>query len=274
MRRLLRIVPGTRPGDASSRADCRLQIIAMLRLASIAAATHTGQIRAHNEDAYWNEPALNGFLVADGLGGHAAGEVASRVAVQAAAEAWRVGRRCSSADAVLAAHHAVQAAARDGRGAPGMGCTLVAARVLDGLLTCAWLGDSRAYLWRDSRLAQISHDHSYVQSLLDAGVISTLEAAHHPERHALLRYAGAGALSGDDIGSVGVPAQPGDRVLLCSDGLNGELSAEAIAAELVRHERDQAAVDALVDAALAAGGHDNVTVALATLGEASPRSAF
>lgn len=239
----------------------------MLRMISCAADTHVGHVREHNEDAHAVHPGAGCLIVADGMGGHAAGEIASRVAVATVEAALLRADPESPIDALVEANDAVGMAAADGRGMPGMGCTVVACQLVDGLVVVAWVGDSRAYLLRDGGLAQLTHDHSYVQTLVDAGVISAPEAETHPERNILTRSVGTAPLALDAVGHVCVPGQPGDRVLLCTDGLTGMLGDLWIESLLADHASDCAAVDALIEAALKAGGIDNVTVALATLGE-------
>lgn len=239
---------------------------AVMRMASAASASHVGYVRAHNEDAVHIDPGAGFLVVADGMGGHAAGEVASRIAVDTVAATLADGA-ASPVDALVGANRAVEMAARDGRGMPGMGCTLVAGRLVAGLLAVAWVGDSRAYLLRDNHLVRLSHDHSYVQALVDAGRLSASEAEIHPERNVLTRSIGTPSLGADAVDRVSVPVQPGDRVLLCTDGLTGELGEHRIESLLGDRVRDRDAVDALIEAALAAGGSDNVTVALATIDE-------
>lgn len=232
--------------------------------AHVAHGSDVGHRRAHNEDAVRVDERAGLLVVADGMGGHAAGEVASRMAVDAVVAAV-TGEERSLAEAVHAAHGAVVQAAVAGHGAPGMGTTCVACRLQAGELDVAWVGDSRAYLLREGTLRLLTRDHSYVQSLVDAGVLDAAEAARHPERHVLARCIGSGALARDEVDARTVEVGPGDRVLLCSDGLTGELDDDGIAAILERDADDRAAVDTLIEAALAAGGHDNVTVVVATV---------
>lgn len=231
--------------------------------ASVAHGSDVGHRREHNEDAVRVDERAGLLVVADGMGGHAAGEVASRMTVDIVEEAVGEGR--SLAEALYGAHGTVLRAAVDGRGAPGMGTTCVACRLREGALETAWVGDSRAYLFRDGGLRPLTRDHSYVQTLVDAGVLDAATAAHYPERHVLARCIGGGGLARDEVDADTVEVGSGDRVLLCSDGLTGELDDDTIAALLARCAEDHAAVDALVEAALAAGGHDNVSVVVATV---------
>jgi len=238
----------------------------MIRMIAGACDTHTGYARETNEDAVQMDLDAGFVAVADGMGGHAAGEVASRVAIETVVDAFGRGD-ATVVDAIVEANEAVRAAARDGRGMPGMGCTLVVCRVVEGLLDVAWAGDSRAYLLRDDDLGRISHDHSYVQSLVDAGVISAGEAEMHPERNVLTLSVGAAPLARDNIGRVSLPLRAADRLLLCTDGLTGEMDDLWIEWLLCDHPDDAAAVQALIGAALAGGGRDNITAAVVTLGE-------
>lgn len=232
--------------------------------ANTAHRSDAGHRRAHNEDAVRVDEGAGLLVVADGMGGHAAGEVASGMAVDAVVAAVTRERR-SLAEALHAAHAAVVQAGVDGHGAPGMGTTCVACRLQAGELEVAWVGDSRAYLFRDGTLHPLTRDHSYVQRLVDAGVLDAAEAAWHPERHVLARCIGSGALAREEVDAHTAEVGPGDRVLLCSDGLTGELDDDEIAALLAHDADDRTAVDTLIEAALAAGGHDNVTVVVATV---------
>lgn len=231
--------------------------------ASVASGSVVGCVRDHNEDSVRVNERAGLLVVADGMGGHAAGEVASRL-VADVMESAVVGRGIDLADALVEANEAVVKAAHDGRGAPGMGTTCVACRPLEPGLELAWVGDSRLYRMRDGDLRLLSHDHSYVQTLVDAGMLAAEEASHHPERNVLSRCIGLERLVRADIDRGVRSLCSGDRILLCSDGLTGELSDRDIEGILARHPDDQEAVDALIELALAAGGHDNVSVIVAT----------
>ncbi|MDX1610436.1 MAG: protein phosphatase 2C domain-containing protein [Halofilum sp. (in: g-proteobacteria)] len=230
---------------------------------SVASATAVGRVRDHNEDTVRVNENAALLLVADGMGGHAAGEVASRIAADMT-ESAVVALGSGLGDALVEANSAVLTAARDGRGSPGMGTTCAACRrVADGL-ELAWVGDSRVYRLRDGHLRRLSHDHSYVQTLVDSGMLAPEDAERHPERNILSLCIGNGELARTDVGETVHSLQPGDRVLVCSDGLTGELSDATIEDLLVRYPDDREAVNALIDAALDAGGRDNVTVIVAT----------
>jgi len=233
--------------------------------ASCAHTTDVGLFREHNEDALHVNDTAGLLVVADGMGGHAAGEVASGIVVETV-EAEVVGKGCSLADAIFAANRAVLEAVHAGRGAAGMGTTCVACRVHGHHLEVAWVGDSRCYHLRGGELRLLTRDHSYVQTLVDAGMLDPSEAATHPERHVLARCVGSKALEHGDIEIHTVPIEPGDRVLLCSDGLTGELEDGRIGEILTGHRADASAARDLVNEALVCGGRDNVTVIVATMG--------
>ncbi|MFW5970180.1 MAG: PP2C family protein-serine/threonine phosphatase, partial [Halofilum sp. (in: g-proteobacteria)] len=198
------------------------------------------------------------------MGGHAGGDVASRMAAEVV-EAAVVDDGQTLEQALRLAHVALIEAGREGRGAPDMGTTCVACRLHGRLLETAWVGDSRLYRMRGGRLDQLSRDHSYVQSLVDAGELTAEAVATHPRRHVLAQCLGGATPEDLEVEAHTIPAEPGDRLLLCTDGLTGELADARIAELLAAEPDDRHAARALVDAALAAGGHDNVTVIVATV---------
>ncbi len=227
-----------------------------------AAGTHPGRVRSVNEDSSLVAPPV--FLVADGMGGYARGDVASRLVVESF-ESLASLHEVQPADveaAIVTAQHRVASLAAQFSSAPGS--TLVtAAYVLEddrGYWLLANIGDSRAYTYADGVLEQISTDHSVVQELIDAGHLTRDQALGHPERHVITRAIGALTRSEADFALV--PAEPGSRLLLCSDGLTSELSDTAILHILSEGMSPDLTVHTLVDAAVAAGGHDNVTVVL------------
>jgi protein phosphatase len=234
------------------------------RFASIGQGSDRGHRRESNEDALRVDGQRGLLLVADGMGGHPCGDVASRVAADAVVDALAAGAG-NLIDAIARAEKAVLTAAEDGTGMPGMGTTCVACRGCTEGLEIAWVGDSRCYRLRDGRLEALTRDHNEAQYLVDEGLLKPEQAQHHPGRHMLARALGLGGLERSEIDCCTVPAAPGDRALLCSDGLTGEIGDERIAEILNQHADDQTAVDALIEAALAAGGHDNVTAIVATV---------
>jgi protein phosphatase len=230
------------------------------------AATDTGLVRSGNEDSYYKGATV--FAVADGLGGHQAGEVASAIAAQAVAalDGQELPDPAAAAAALVAAAREAnrsimeQAVADEARF--GMGTTLTAAAlVAGGRLQLAHVGDSRAYLLRDGRLTQCTRDHTVVAELVRHGRMTAEQAAVHPERSVLTRAVGLDpGLEVDTPDPVELAA--GDQVLLCSDGLTETVADERIAALLAAADDGDGACRALVDAANAAGGPDNVTVVL------------
>lgn len=218
-----------------------------------------GLVRGHNEDSFLIQAPL--FAVCDGMGGHAAGEVASSIAVQAIAE-----KAPASADEVLlgaaveAANIAVIKGAADGVGKPGMGCTASCCYIEQGKMAVAHVGDSRIYLLRHGTLVRVTHDHSYVEELVDCGQITADEARTHPSRSIITRALGSDPDMYADHFTLDVAN--GDRVILCSDGLSSMVPDSEIEALAVSSATPQQAADNLVAAALTAGGMDNVTVAV------------
>lgn len=251
-------------GDCSSREADRG---AMLE-ADWGVATDTGRHRAQNEDAYVARPGL--FAVADGMGGHQAGEVASAMAVavldSAAVLDPTVERGALTAEdvarAVLRAHDEIVAAAAAQLGRVGMGTTLTGLAVVTAGGTDSWavfnVGDSRVYRLADGALAQVTVDHSEVEELLASGRIDRERARSDPRRHIITRSLGSHERPTVDVWILA--PTPGEQFLICSDGLTGELTDERIAALMLGADSPRAAAAGLVSAALAAGGHDNVTV--------------
>jgi PPM family protein phosphatase len=226
------------------------------------ARSDVGLLRSGNEDAMYAGPRL--LAVADGMGGHAAGEVASRVAIETVAP---LDDDLPGSDLISALRSAVETAndyLRDMVAADsaleGMGTTLTALLSAGQRLGLVHVGDSRAYLLRDDALHQITHDHTLVQSLVDEGRITAEEATTHPQRSWITRALdGRGEI---DLDLSVREAHAGDRYLLCTDGLSGVVSEETML-EALRAPDPQVACDRLVDLALRAGGPDNVTCIVA-----------
>lgn len=225
-----------------------------------AVRTHPGLVRERNEDAVLASARL--VAVADGVGGHAAGEVASATVIEALAELPDDAPLGDAlADAVRAGNAALRQVVQARPQCAGMGTTLTAVG-FDGDYVVANIGDSRTYLLRDGELTQLTRDDSWVQELIDAGQLRPEDARDHPRRSVVLA-----ALDGEPQRRptvTRVEAQPGDRLLLCSDGLSDAVEDEAVRDALGREDRE-AAVDALLRLALDAGGHDNITVVVADL---------
>ncbi len=227
-----------------------------MRIAESATATHAGRVRRKNEDAYFAEAPL--FAVADGMGGALAGELASRISVQTLGELSAEGSdEQRLADTIRLANRRVAERASSDPRASGMGSTVTAALVGPGVVTFAHVGDSRAYLWRAGVLTRLSDDHSLVAEWVRAGALAPEEAAQHPQRSVITRALGADWQVEVDVWTT--PARTGDVILLCTDGLSGFVGDEAIARTLAGSASLDAAVRALIDAANAAGGEDNIT---------------
>lgn len=231
----------------------------------VSARTDVGAVRAVNEDAVLARDPL--FIVADGMGGHARGDLASATAVRVMGEHIPAAADVTPndvLDAIAAANESVRAlSAASSSGTSVAGTTLAGVVSVNGSDSGEryWMivniGDSRVYSWDGARLTQLSVDHSAVQELLDAGLISPAEAGGHPERNVITRALGA---SDDvDVDVWMVPAEGEQTFLICSDGLSKELSDEAIAAILRENPHDERLADVLTEAAIAAGGRDNVT---------------
>ena len=221
------------------------------------ARSDVGLVRGHNEDSFLLRAPL--FVVSDGMGGHAAGEVASSITVET------IGNRApGTADDVLlgaaveAANASVIEAAEAGVGKPGMGCTATAVLIEKNKMAVAHVGDSRAYVLRHGTLVRVTHDHSYVEELVDSGQITADEARTHPSRSIITRALGSDPDMYADHFSLEV--ENGDRIVLCSDGLSSMVPDSEIEALAVSSATPQQAADNLVAAALTAGGADNVTV--------------
>ena len=228
-----------------------------------------GLMRQGNEDSAFVSPQL--IAVADGMGGHAAGEVASRIAVQVlhrltpTLTATDIDED-SVSDLLMHSLHSIDeeiaAVAEEEIEKRGMGTTLTALLVRDNHIALLHVGDSRCYRLRGSALEQLSNDHTVIQELLDQGAISEAEAAEHPQRSMLTQ-----ALRGDgDVTPVlqVYEVKKGDRFLLCSDGLSGVLTEKEIKIGLKKSDKDEA-VKFLVDATYVNGAPDNVTVLIADI---------
>jgi len=222
--------------------------------------TDVGCVRKHNEDSLVVQPPL--FVVADGMGGHAAGEVASEIAIQTiAAEAPDHADAEALGKAVVKANIAIIEAAHEGKGREGMGTTVTAAMLEGERLIIAQVGDSRAYLLHQGVLQQLTRDHSLVADMIEAGQLTDEEARIHPNRSVITRALGSDTTTQPDLYEINVEA--GDRLLLCSDGLSGMLVDDEIATIMNRIRDPQRCASSLVSEAIGAGGHDNITVIIA-----------
>lgn len=220
--------------------------------------SHVGLRREHNEDTYYGDGELGLWLVADGMGGHEFGEVASALARDTIVKETRAGRPL--AQAIQAADEEIIKHSRRRAEALPMGTTIAAARVQNDRFEIAWVGDSRVYLW-NGELRQISQDHSYVQELIDQGAITAEQARTHPHRNVVTQALGVTDPQSLKIETITGELKVGMQLLLCSDGLTEEVDDGTIARVLSKTDLSaQECVDQLIVAALDGGGSDNVTV--------------
>lgn len=230
-------------------------------------ATDVGRVRQHNEDSA--RAAGTVFVVADGMGGHAAGEVASRIASDALMElAERPALQARDiVDQLTEANRRILESAARHPEQTGMGTTVAGLALVSGDGSEHWvvfnIGDSRVYRLLDGHLSQVTVDHSEVQELVDRGVITAEQAQHHPGRNVITR-----SLGRDPMGQVDhwvFPPSPGEAFVICTDGLSNELGRADIEAVLLDAGDAQEAADELVRRAVEAGGRDNVTAIVVTL---------
>jgi protein phosphatase len=226
-------------------------------------------VREHNEDSLLVKPPL--YVIADGMGGHAAGEIASELAIHILEDAAIDGVDSQRLrDAVIEANNAIIEGAQKGLGRVGMGTTLTAAVIENDRLLIAQIGDSRAYLLQNGRLRQITRDHSLVEELISTGQITTEEARVHPNRSVITRALGSDQHVQPDLYEMQVGE--GDRLLLCSDGLNSMLDTATLESIVTKSPDPQKTADALVDAANKAGGYDNITVIVIDVDRVAPQT--
>lgn len=238
----------------------------------LANLTDVGCQRENNEDYYgYFEPESDEqfrrkgrlAIVADGMGGHQGGEVASRLAVDTVRQVYSDASEGDPQTALLlgfeAAHELIRQRARDLPKLEGMGTTCTAIVLIDGKLHFAHIGDSRLYLARNSTISRLTRDHSYVNQLVDQGVISAEEALEHPQRHILTTALGVQGEISADFSETPLPLEPGDILVLCTDGLSGAISDEELLAIITSNAPSEACKE-LVERAKMRGGSDNITV--------------
>jgi PPM family protein phosphatase len=240
-----------------------------LAIVDSAGVTQTGNVRRSNEDSYLMRSPL--FMVADGMGGARAGEIASRMCAEAfaGADLLRGAPADMLRETIRTANRRILERSRSDPDAAGMGTTVTAAFMGDaGTISFAHVGDSRAYLLRDGSLQRLSDDHSLVGELVRKGELSETDAEHHPQRSVITRALGTD--ESVEVDSFDVRAQDGDLFLLCSDGLNTMVPEATIADILAAGGAAAKTARDLVRAALAGGGEDNVTAIVFRIGEAAP----
>ena len=249
---------------------------------AFAAVTDVGLVRTHNEDYYVAEQDLGLFAVVDGMGGHAAGEIASRTVADGVIEFIRATQTDPEKTwpfpfdptlshganrlqvAIRTANRRLADLVNSNERLGGTGATISAVLVEDDRLAISNVGDCRAYLVRGGEVYQVTRDHSFVAEQVASGVLNAEDAKRHPLRHLVTR-----AVSGNasiNVDTWDVQAQPGDRVLLCSDGVHGLLTDEELSAIALKDATIEAICQELVDAAKARGGTDNSTAVIVQVG--------
>lgn len=231
-----------------------------------AAASHLGPVRESNEDAWYAGSRL--VAVADGIGGMPAGDVASEIAVTTLARLEETAPQApfpALLDAVQLANDRIRRAVEAAPARDGMGTTVTALLLTGGRLGVVHVGDSRAYLLRNGVLEQVTRDDTYVQTLVDRGVLSAGEARHHPRRSVIVQ-----AVQGQPVEPAAIVLTPreGDRFLVCSDGLSDVIEDDALASTLLTYSDPERCAHRLIRLALEAGGLDNVTAIVADVAKA------
>jgi len=268
-RKPLRETPDQTPSDSSFQSAGRAaKGMTFSPQPNVCAITDVGRVRDHNEDLYYISPDCIWFVVADGMGGHEAGDVAAALAIEAIVEHLNLERLSTATkgcigplllDAVTSAHTRVWEENRKRESGKEMGCTLALGYVSDGLVTCH-VGDVRFYILHEGALCQITHDHSTVGALVNAGELTPEEARVHPNKNEVLQAIGMPQGVFPEVNTARL--DPGDRILLCSDGLWEALSDDDIKTTLASDGTMRQLATQLVDRAKAAGGFDNITAIL------------
>ena len=228
--------------------------------------THVGLVRQLNEDSLLSRTAFGVWVVADGMGGHVGGDFASQTVVE---QVRLIDDRLQGADVMrsvrqsfLASHDLIKAEA-ERRGGQTMGCTAISLVMAQGYFVCFWVGDSRLYHCRDGRVNQLSLDHTLVNQWVEEGKITAEEAESHPHGNVITRAVGVGDEL--EIDKLRGEYEPGDRFMLCSDGLTGYMD-HAEMFDTLANAPMQGIAQRLVDGALAGGGRDNVSVIVVEVG--------
>ncbi len=222
--------------------------------------TDVGCVRELNEDSlYCGE---NLWLVADGMGGHACGEIASKLAADTIADEFAETEQLNAP--IQSAHKKILQAAENGVGQAGMGTTVVAVTSNDNDFEVAWVGDSRAYLWSGKRLrlTQLTEDHSLIVRLVKTGLITKEDAKTHPQRHMITQCLGSTEIKEPQIDSCAHRWLPEQQILLCSDGLSDDVSEAEISEILTLEVDNQQKLEKLVAIAKEKGGRDNISLIL------------
>jgi len=224
--------------------------------------TDPGLKRKDNQDTFFTSDEHGLWILADGMGGNRGGEVASQIAKESLSK--ELIEDVDIKTAILTAHRAILSHGSENFELKGLGTTVVLVKEFVRKIRIVWVGDSRVYLWRNQTLTQLSKDHSVVERLLDSGMINKSEAINHPQRNLVTSVLGL-SLSDDadlEIGQLEEEWREGDKLMLCSDGLSDELEDTQIKEIMTSQTDSESQVDALLKAALAAGGRDNTTVVI------------
>jgi serine/threonine protein phosphatase PrpC len=229
--------------------------------------SHQGLVRTSNEDSYLLLPQLGTWAIADGMGGHNCGEVASAIAITVMHHSIVAGNSLTTA--IEAAHRAIQEQAQKDINKEGMGTTIVALQMITDGYQIAWVGDSRAYLWR-SGLKQLTKDHSYLQTILDQGLIDEETAKSHPYKNVITQALGSFGMESLQIDVIKEKWFKNDILLLCSDGLSREITDSKIETILAGDNKLKEKAELLLTEVLANGGSDNVTLILLTCSDVIP----
>ena len=220
--------------------------------------TDVGCVRELNEDSLYVSDSL--WLVADGMGGHACGEVASQLASQVISREF--SRDGVLSDAIQAAHHKVVEAGQQGVGQSGMGTTVVAMCSDGDSYEINWVGDSRAYLWeaKKKRLTQLTEDHSLIVRLINSGLITPEDAKSHPQRHMITQCLGSVEIESVKVDGLQGQWQADQSILLCSDGLSDDVSESELSSLMALPVSQEEKLEKMVEAAKSYGGKDNISI--------------
>lgn len=225
--------------------------------------SHQGLVRSTNEDSFLLLPQFGTWAIADGMGGHNCGEIASSIAITTLHDSIATGQ--SLVLGIENAHRAIQEQAQNDENNKGMGTTIVAMQIIADGYQIAWVGDSRAYLWR-SGLRQLTKDHTFVQTILDQGLIDQETAKLHPYKNVITQALGSFDIEALQVDVTKGTFQHNDTFLLCSDGLSSEISDSTIESILASEKKIDEKAELLMREALSNGGNDNVTLILLNYG--------
>lgn len=240
-----------------------------MSIVSFGYATSAGMVRKNNEDSLCLRPDIGLWAVADGMGGYRGGETASRIAVEQLSE--DVAADIPLSNSISRIHRRIIDVSSRNPAYASMGSTIAALKTDGKEYEIAWVGDSRAYLWKGERLTRLTRDHSYVQVLVDSGRISASEALDHPDRNVITQALGAREIREVDVGRIRGSFDDNEKILLCSDGLTNEVDDSRIASILEQSSlSEQILVDRLMAAAKKNGGSDNISAILVGVDNALP----